>query len=232
MKWSRKSTVATLCICWLQVVLQAAATETGPNVINGTISGNIFLAAPVTGTSEQIQTVEWKYSDGSASHYVGKLILDAGNSSTSLFHYSHRAYLYPNGSLSLRNVQMNDSGTYSCTVANQNGEEFTQSTKVNVIRSVGFGRIETPVDEKSPDAEFNLTHHVNNKGYTSANCAYLGVLIGIAVGLLIIISISIWAVVRSCRSRRQDKRNKAAQSYGIKRSTNDDIYEKMGKVPE
>ncbi|XP_072900666.1 uncharacterized protein [Hemitrygon akajei] len=234
MEWSGKSKMMTFCSCWLQVVLQVAVIETSANVLNGTVTGNIFLPV-VTGITEQIQTVEWKYSNGISWSNVGKLILDAGNWSTFLFNYSHRASLYPNGSLSLRNMQMSDSGTYSCTVTGQNGEEFIQSTEVNVFRGDDFERTKTEDKEWSTEAKFNLSHHLKNngtKGHTSANCVYIGILVGMAIGLLIIILV--WAVLKcyKTRSSRQGERNKTEQSDGIRRSMNDDIYVKMGKVPD
>ncbi|XP_069745554.1 uncharacterized protein [Narcine bancroftii] len=200
MNWSASSMAMALCSCWLQA-LQVAATEASVKVINGTVNGSIFLAGPVIGSSEQILTVEWKYSNGSVWRCVGKLLSD---SRTFLFNYSDRVNLYPNGSLSLKNVQVNDSGIYSSTVTVQNGKELTQITKVNIFGNFAFERMETENNEWSKKAEFNQTHHIKsneNNGYTLENCAYVGLLTGTAIGLLVIICVSTWAIVKSCRTR-------------------------------
>ncbi|XP_055501280.1 uncharacterized protein LOC129703107 [Leucoraja erinacea] len=212
-------------------VLRAAATET----VNGTVDGTVYLTGPATGVRGQVQSVEWKYSHGSTSRYVGKLIWDASISSSFPLYYSDRAHLYPNGSLALNHLQVNDSGAYSCIVTGQDGDEFTHIIIVNVFGNFAFGGNETEDNERKAKPDFNLSNHNKSNGsngYTLVDCAYVGVFTGTAAALLVLVGLSIWTVVQSCRTRssKQDGRNKTEQSDGIRRSTADDVYEKMGMV--
>ncbi|XP_078264806.1 uncharacterized protein LOC144598514 [Rhinoraja longicauda] len=221
-----KCVLALLCGCSLQAAVQAAATQT----VNGTVGGTLYLAGPASGASAQVQSVEWKYSHGSAWRVVCKLMWDASISRSFPIYYSDRARLYPNGSLSLNHLQVNDSGTYSCIVTGQDGNEFTHIITVNVLG------IETEVNDRRANSEFNLSHHNKSNGSNGnnlVNCAYVGVFTGTVAALLVLVGSSIWAVVNTCRTRssRQDRRNKTKQSDGSRRSTTDDIYEKMGMVP-
>ncbi|XP_067895997.1 V-set and transmembrane domain-containing protein 5-like [Heterodontus francisci] len=222
MSWSRKALRATLYSCWLQAVLQVAATETSPKVANGTVNGTILLAAPAAIIAEQIQAVEWKYVNFTTSRSIVKLMLDEGNQKPHVFgDYSRRVHIYPNGSLSLRNVRRNDSGNYSCTVTDQSGRESTEYTIVNVIDG-----------EKTltNQTHYGKTNEAN--GYCMENCVYLGVFSG--AGVLVIIAILIWTCVRCHRARssRQGQRTKGEQSRRKRRNQNDDIYESMGRVPQ
>ncbi|XP_078088003.1 uncharacterized protein LOC144506060 [Mustelus asterias] len=230
MKWTRKPRLAALYSCWLQVVLQAAATGSNGEVVHGTVNGNIFLAMPARVVAEQVHTIEWVYVSSSTRRSIVQFISDKGNQVPHWFSgYRLRAQIYPNGTLSLRNVTLNDSGTYSCTVTAHSGEEFTQDTIVKVI-----GEVVIMDDLQIAPEDSNLTHVKGNKtnDYFMANCGFIGAFSG--AGTLSIIAILTWAVVRYCRkrSRRQGKRTKGERSHKNGNHENEDVYEKMGRVPQ
>ncbi|XP_078416572.1 uncharacterized protein LOC144691870 [Cetorhinus maximus] len=137
MNWTRTLPMAALYSWWLQAVLQAAATGTSPKVVNGTVNGTVFLAMPSVVIAQQILTIEWKYLSRTTRRSIVQLMLDKGNQKPHWFSdYRQRTHIYPNGSLSIQNAMLNDSGIYSCTVTYQNGEELTQEVTVNVLGGV------------------------------------------------------------------------------------------------
>ncbi|XP_038657163.1 uncharacterized protein LOC119968612 isoform X2 [Scyliorhinus canicula] len=134
MKWTRNPLMAALYSWWLLAVLQAAAAGSITKVVNGTVNGNIFLAIPAMVIAEQIHTIDWTHVSPTSRHSIVQFIPEKDSQEPYWFGGYHlRAQIYPNGSLSIQNIMLNDTGTYSCTITTQNGEEFTQDTIVNVI---------------------------------------------------------------------------------------------------
>ncbi|XP_038657162.1 uncharacterized protein LOC119968612 isoform X1 [Scyliorhinus canicula] len=222
MKWTRNPLMAALYSWWLLAVLQAAAAGSITKVVNGTVNGNIFLAIPAMVIAEQIHTIDWTHVSPTSRHSIVQFIPEKDSQEPYWFGGYHlRAQIYPNGSLSIQNIMLNDTGTYSCTITTQNGEEFTQDTIVNVIGGVVI------IDET---ADSNLTHVKANEtnDYVIVNCGFIAAFSG--AGALIVIAILTWAIVRYCkkRSRRQGKGAKEKQSH----NESEDVYENMGRVPQ
>ncbi|XP_072440454.1 uncharacterized protein [Chiloscyllium punctatum] len=230
MSWTRGSLMAVLSSCWLQALLQTAAAAAMPRVVKGRVNSSIFLEVSFPNITDQVDTVEWKYASPKTRRCIVQLISEEEKWNIHWFSgYSQRARIYPNHSLSIQNVALNDSGTYSCTVTDWNGDEFTEDVIVTVIGEMQI------YNGWNTTGVFNLTFMKANETNDYKVFENFGLIAALSgTGALIIIAILTWAVVGHCRrkSRRQGKTTKDKQSHKDRNNESDDIYENMGRVPQ